>query len=280
MKTLLLAWSVFLLSSLAIGQQDLIKSVGNTTKQKVNAQDFNTTRNNKERGNLMDPKKSQAAPVQAAPPAPAMETEAPAPSEPSGEYQASYTFTGSAVYNMENLKKSPGVQEVEYGFGDQSVQMEFRDQGLSFITDSKNGVTITLDNKNKSAMVMSLQTLEAAMKQQQASKDGAPAVKVTKTGRTRTILGYLCEETLIESGTKKTEVWNSTQTGITVGTAFEKMMQRSMEQFPDEAFSAQGMLMEMTAYDGEGKPEIRMSVISISKEPKVVNIGAYKISKM
>lgn len=280
MKTVLLAFSVFLLSSFVFGQQELIKSIGNNAKEKANAQDFNTTRNNKERGNLMDDKKSrQAAPVPAAaPPAPVMESEVPAPSEPSGEYQAAYTFTGSALYKMEYLQKASAGQEIEYAFGDQSVRMELRNQDQSFITDSKNGVIITLDSKNKTALVMQAKTTEAAMKQQQAGKDEKPAAKVTKTGRTKTILGYTCEEVLIESDNRKTEVWNTRETGIDVGPAFDQTMQRTMDQFPDEAFSGGGMLMEMTAYDTEGKPEIRMSVISLSKEPKVVNVGAYKIT--
>lgn len=282
MKTGLLAFSVFLLTSLAFGQQQLIKSVGNTAKEKANAQDFNTTRNNKERGNLMDNKRSnQAAPAAVPPPAPAMESEAPAPAEPSGEYQSAYTFTSSALYKMENLKKSSGVQEVDYSFADQSVKMEFKEQKLAFITDSKNGVVITLDDQDKSAMVMSLKAMEmAAKQQQQTNEEGRPPVKVTKTGRTKILLGYTCEETLVESDHKKTEVWNTTEAGINAGTTFEKMMQRTWGQFPDEAFSGAGMLMEMTAYDLEGKPDIKMSVVSISKEPKVVNIGAYKITKM
>ena len=46
MKTLLLVFIVFFSSSLVFGQEGLIKSIGSTAKEKANAQDFNTTRNN------------------------------------------------------------------------------------------------------------------------------------------------------------------------------------------------------------------------------------------
>lgn len=201
MKALLLALIVSFLSSVTFGQEGLIKSIGNTAKEKANAQDFNTTRNNKERGNLREEKKSkQAEPAPASAPAPeSSEPAAPVEPEASGEYQASYTFTSSVTYSMENSKKPGESQTINYNFGDQVIKMEAVGQFMSSIIDSKNGVMIMLNEKEKTAMVMSTKAMEAAMKQQQMNQGEKPEAKVTKTGRTKTILGYKCEEVLILS---------------------------------------------------------------------------------
>lgn len=279
MKTLLLALICCSLSSLVFGQSGLIKSVGNTAKEKANAQDFNTTRNNKERGSLMDDKSKskEASPVPASAPMPA-ETATPLETEPSGEYQASYTFTSSVTYKVESAKKPGESQNILYDFGDQVIKME-ANQGMSSIIDSKNGVMIMLNNKEKTATVMSTKAMEAAMQQQQMNQGEKPAAKVTKTGRTKIILGYKCEEVLIESD-KKTEVWITKDAGIDVSNTFANMNKASASQIPNEAFKEGGVLMEMIGYDSAGKLEVKMLVTALSKEVKVSNIGAYKITKL
>ncbi len=275
MKALLLALMVSCLASVGFGQQGLVKSIGNTAKEKVNAQDFNTTRNNKERGNLMDEQKSkEAAPAPASAPA---ESASPAETEPSGDYQASYTFTSSVSYKIESTKNPGESQVIQYDFGDQVIKMSATPD-MSSIIDSKNGVMIMLNNKEKTAMVMSTKAIEAAMKQQM-SQGEKPAAKITKTGRTKTILGYKCEEMLIESD-KKTEVWITKDAGIDVSNTFANMNKTSQSQIPNEAFTEGGMLMEMTGYDTAGKMEVHMLITALSKESKSVNIGSYKITKL
>lgn len=276
MKALLLALIVTCLTFVVSAQQGLVKSIEGTAKERANAKDFNTTRNNKERGNLMDEQKSkEAAPAPASAPA---ESAAPVEAEPSGEYQASYTFTSSVSYKIENGKKPGESQVVNYDFGDQVIKMA-ANPDMSSIVDSKNGVMIMLNNKEKTAMVMSTKAMEAAMKQQQMSQGEKPAAKITKTGRTKTILGYKCEEMLIESD-KKTEVWITKDAGIDVSNTFANMNKTSQSQIPNEAFTQGGMLMEMTGYDAAGKMEVNMLVTSLSKETKTVNIGSYKITKL
>jgi hypothetical protein len=275
MKALLLALIVSCLASVGFGQQGLVKSIGNTAKEKVNAQDFNTTRNNKERGNLMDVQKSgEAAPAPASAPA---ESTSPAETEPSGDYQASYTFTSSVSYKIESAKNPGESQVIDYDFGDQVIKMAATPD-MSSIIDSKNGVMILLNNKEKTAMVMSTKAMEAAMKQQM-NQGNKPAAKITKTGRTKTILGYKCEEMLIETD-KKTEVWITKDAGIDVSNTFANMNKTSPSQIPNEAFTEGGMLMEMTGYDTAGKMEVHMLITALSKESKTVNIGSYKITKL
>lgn len=281
MKALLLVLALSLLSTVVSAQQGLMQNIGNTAKEKVNAQDFNTTRNNKERGNLMDDKKSkEAAPAPASAPAPGAaqpESAEPAPTEPSGEYQASYTFTSSVSYKIESAKKPGESQTIHYDFGDQVLKMA-ANPDMSSIIDSKNGVMIMLNNKEKTAMVMSTKAMEAAMKQQM-NQGEKPAAKITRTGKTKTILGYNCEEMLIESD-KKTEVWITKEAGIDVSNTFASMNKTSPSQIPNEALEQGGMLLEMNGYDAAGKQEMHLVATSLSKESKTVNIGAYKITKL
>ncbi|MNU68934.1 hypothetical protein D3C71_583110 [compost metagenome] len=279
MKAFLLFIVICCTTAISFGQEALIQSVGKTAKEKANAQDFNTTRNNKERGNLRDEKSKSSKESEGAPaPAPgAVQTET--PEEPIGDYQASYTFSSSVTYKMENLKKASETQLVNYSFGDQVLKMEPANQEMSTIVDSKNGVMIMLNHKEKTATVMSTKMMEMAMKQQAANQSSdKPAPKITKTGRTKLILGYKCEEVIIESEIK-IEVWVTTETGIDVSNVFANMAKTTMSQIPGEAFSG-GVLMEMTSFDSEGKAEAHMLMTALSKETKTVNIGAYKITKL
>ncbi|WP_343605427.1 DUF4412 domain-containing protein [Fluviicola sp.] len=282
MKALLLFAAICYSVTGAYGQE-LLKSIGNTAKEKANAQDFNTTRNNKERGNLQQEKNRSLKESESAPaPAPGAGAAQPeSPVEPSGDYQASYTFSSSVTYRIESPKKANETQEIHYSFGNQVIKMEAANQDMSSIIDSKNGVMILLNNKDKTATVMSTKMMEMAMKQQAMNQNQGsekPAAKVTKTGRTKTILGYKCEEIIIESD-KKTEAWVTSEAGIDVSNIFANMAKTPMSQVPSEAFSG-GVLMEMTSYDAEGKAEMHMLMTALSKETKIINIGSYKITKL
>lgn len=279
MKALLLVMIGCFFSVIVLGQEGLIKSIGNTAKEKANAQDFNTTRNNKERGNNLKDDKMKSKEASPAPASAPAESATPVETEPSGEYQASYTFTSSVTYKIESIKKPGESQNINYNFGDQAIKMEAVGQDMSSIIDSKNGVMIMLNNKEKTAMVMSTKAMETAMKQQQMNQGEKPAAKVTRTGRTKTILGYKCEEILIESD-KKMEVWITKDAGIDVSNTFANMNKTSASQIPDEAFSEGGMMMEMNSYDAAGKAEMHMVMTALSKESSTVNIGAYKITKL
>lgn len=284
MKALLFFVVFCCTAGFSVGQNGLIQTVGKTAKEKANAQDFNTTRNNKERGNLRE-EKARPAQESEAVPAPAPGAAQPEPVQPESaeepvlDYQASYMFKSSVIYQIEDLKKAGEALVVNYSFGDQVIKMDPANQEMSIITDSKNAVMIMLNHKDKTATVMSANMMEAAMKQQASNQNtGKPAAKITKTGKTKMILGYKCEEMIIES-TVKIEVWVTTETGIDISNAFVNMAKTSMSQIPDEAFSG-GVLMEMTSYTAEGKAETHMLMTALSKETKTVNIGAYKITKL
>lgn len=280
MKALLLFVAIWYSISGAFGQE-LIKSIGNTAKEKANARDFNTTRNNKERSNLQQEKNRSLKESESAPaPAPGAGTvQAETPAEPSGDYQASYTFSSSVTYRIEMPKKEHVPQDIQYSFGEQVIKMQVANQDMSSIIDSKNGVMIMLNNKDKTATVMSTRMMEMAMKQQAMNQGSEkPAAKITKTGRTKIILGYKCEEIIIETD-KKTEAWVTSEAGIDVSNVFTSMAKNAMSQVPPEAFSG-GVLMEMTAYDAQGNAEMHMLMTILSKETSVVNIGSYKITKL
>lgn len=279
MKALLLFVVICCTTGISFGQQGLIQAVGKTAKEKANAQDFNTTRNNKERGNLREEKPRSSGESEAVPaPAPgAVQTES--SEEPMGDYQASYTFSSNVTYHIEGLKKAGEAMVVNYSFGDQVIKMDPANQEISTIIDSKNEVMILLNHQQKTATVMSTKMMEMAMKQQATNQNtDKPAAKITKTGRTKTILGYKCEEIIIESDSK-IEVWVTSETGIDISNVFASMAKATMLQIPGEAISG-GVLMEMTSYNAEGKAETHMLMTALSKESKTVNIGAYKITKL
>lgn len=281
MKSILLLVVSGLLTGLSFSQENLIKSLKGKSKEKLEAQDFNTTRSNKERGNLQDDrskKSSEETPGAPASPAPASpDTMASSPVT----YETTYIFDVNCTYQIDVKEEGSKSQTITYLFGKDAFKADVA-EGTSMIWDSKNKVMITIMEAQKSAMVMSTDRVEAMMNQKSAKSTGHESsnAKITRTGKTKVILGYTCEEVLIESDEHKTQLWVAKDTGVNITEAFASYFSKSMKGASDSDAMAGGILMEMTAYDKQGKETMHMLMTALSKEMVKFFLGAYKITTL
>lgn len=282
MKSTLLLVVSGMMTGLSFSQEQVLKSLTEKSKEKLEAQDFNTTRSNKERGNLQDDRSKKS--MEEAPGAPAPKPQAAAPDTVATSavaYETTYVFDVSCTYRIDVKEGANKPQTITYLFGKDAFKADVA-EGTSMIWDSKNKVMITIMEAQKMAMVMSTDRVEAMMNQKTGKGSGQEDrdVKVTRTGKTKVILGYTCEEMVIESDGHKTQLWLAKNTGVNITEAFATYFSKSMEGAYDSDATAGSVLMEMTAYDKHGKETTHMLMTALSKTTVKFFLGAYKITTL
>lgn len=284
MKKFYFIISCFFITSAS--QAQILNQIGGKAKEKLNAQDFNTTRSNRERGMGLAPEQKQSSKEQAPNPAPA-----PAPSESQPEenmesgssYESVYKFNVDFVYKFEKIEKNTESFNIHYAFGDNCVKMEYlgddAKKSMTSILDSKNNSMIMIDKTNNTATIMPKKYFEMAQSHQAEKAGDTPKGKVTKTGRTKIILGYTCYEYLIESSSK-TEVWITNDANVNINDAFLEISKNYASSFPDDARASGGLMMEMFGYDKDGKQSMHLIMTELNKKESSLNLGTYKITEM
>lgn len=137
-------------------------------------------------------------------------------SQSSVKYEDSYTFSQKVRMKFTDTNKGKSKTNfTTYYVGKESLMMDIVDENSNVIIDTKNKSLITLDEKNKKASALSTAFSDNMVKNYMNKQTTDPAkesnVKVSKTGNTRTILGYTCYEYLITDTDRKyeTRMWVS-----------------------------------------------------------------------
>jgi hypothetical protein len=280
--TALFCFILFTLSA----QNGVLKTIGGAAKNKVEQQDFNSTRSNKERLNG-DRKRSSAAPApgSAAPSESAApdSTAAPAPETPpvtpsvfgTTKYNDSYTFEQQLTYETEDLGDSKDNKEtITYFYSDGAIMSKVGDQQTTILMDFGNESMISFDEENKTATAMSTRwASKMAAKQVEKQSDGTT---VTKTGNTKQILGYNCEEYIIEGKTKSV-CWITSEIHLDYARTMAAISKGNPDTKADE-FSAQGLMMEVTTYDKKGNPDTHMILTEFKEETLVKLLSGYTVT--
>ncbi|MCU4176066.1 DUF4412 domain-containing protein [Carboxylicivirga sp. N1Y90] len=151
-------------------------------------------------------------------------------SEPA-TFEDSYTFQSSITMNMktyskEGTLKSDGVMKIYANAGDKSFAYEFVSGELESKTKNDKGIII-MDFKNEASIILSDDNgkktgvvyggngfMDASSWEDEESNDVFDEGEVeeynphlTKTGRTKTILGYKCEEYRYEDENSEANSW-------------------------------------------------------------------------
>lgn len=254
-------------------QENALKTIGGAAKKKVEAQDFNTTRNNRE--NLNSNKKaskSSEAPAAAPPPAPADSAQGTGTT-----YDSKYTFTASFVYLIEGEQGKSESQSITYYIGENVFKANVNSE-MSMIMDSKNNAMISISEESKTAVVMSLDRMNA-MTTQPTKETEKSEITLTKTGRTKQILGYTCEEYVSVSKEGKTIYWIAPNTGVNLSESFISLMSKQTNA-SQSMNTGGGLLMEMTSLDSSNKQKSHLLMTSLNKEVQQFFLGAYKITSL
>ncbi len=210
-----------------------------------------------------------------------------------------YTFTKKIRYHIiSNSEEKQGSMDytlwlnTEKGytggelsnFKDESGKSENEDMSILTIMDNEHEAMIMLMPEQKMATVISTATPEGMednmVQVEEVDDDSDVDVSMMKTGRTKKILGYTCEEYEITTSDSESSIWVTNEIEDYNDALLKSMKDDSpfilMEGFGD----LEGMVMEMTARTTEDKTgeevTMVMKVVEISDEPVKFNMGDYQ----
>lgn len=208
--------------------------------------------------------------------------------------EETYTFPLSITMHTTSYKDNEKKKEadVKYyisaaqnavGFkGEEETGKKKKDASF-IIYDHKNHSMVMLDEKEKTGMAMNLNAFmsgEAIKKRDEGKTEPVKSdVKCNKTGKTKTILGYKCEEYVCidEDRNRRNELW--------ITTKFSPGLSKASANNPWGAYfqSAEklgGMMMEGIFYKNE-HIESSMLVTEINEKADVqVKLVDYKMNEM
>lgn len=282
MKTLVTLITFLAFTGLVNAQ--VLESIKGTAKGKLQSQDFNTGRSNKEKTGLTN-KKSESSPAVPASSAPEPSTES-ADSASTGmpasgtlNYKKEYSFDMKVAYDITNMKKSE-TTNMAYSYSDEAMYTVMSTGQSSMINDFVNEVMITIDEKSKSATVMSSSfSNRMAGKMMDNHNEKAGKTTITKTGETKQILGKNCEKYIAtsEDGTK-IDMWITTDIVIDNAKIAASLMQYSKTAQPEGDYPANGTTMEFTSYNKKGEAETHMIMTEFSETAFTKNLNEYRVT--
>lgn len=207
-----------------------------------------------------------------------------------------YSFNTNVVYQMNFISDNkPTTIDYSMWFSDNENYMasemkniksektndEQMPNGMITIIDDKNQAMIVIMEEQKIAQIISMSKIkEIAIEEEgEISKTSIP--KINKTGKSKKILGYHCEEfsTLTEDG--KMSFWITQDLKFYQKNMFLNMSKslggNEFQNIPD---AAQGFMMEMH-YENKSKNEKgSMVVTGISKNIKTINTKDYQMMNL
>ncbi len=274
MKILLLLIAISISSVALHAQKGLLKTIGGAARNKVEQQDFNSTRTNKEKLDDNDRPRSAPAPSPASEAEPAVDSTAQTPIAPQSGYDQSYTFSQKITYEMEDLKKAKGEKvSMTHLYSDNAIMSVTGEAQMNIIFDFTHESMIMLNEKEMTAIVMSTTSPMAAAMNKQTEEAGTPTI--VKTGKTKKILGYNCVEYLITDEKHTSNCWITNEIGIDGAKAAKAM---GVPQTAAEGGT--GIMMEFTSFDKKGTPEMHMIMTEYKEESTTKSLSGYAVTAM
>jgi hypothetical protein len=188
-----------------------------------------------------------------------------------------YKFSSSATYQMTSGRNDKPMtikyyySSSEDGLIGTEMNVDARSKTRS-VADFKNKAMIMMMDEQKMVMSMSIDFDKAVAEANNEGKFSTP----TKTGRTKTILGYNCEEWVSESSDMKTLFWITNKAPF-AATSFYKYLQDSYRKqrimIPS---SMSGFPMEMEGISKDGKKNFKSTCVAIDSNTTVFSTAGYK----
>ena len=144
------------------------------------------------------------------------------------------------------------------------------------ISDFDNEAAITFDEKNKTATVFS--TRWATQMAEKYAKESE--FVITKTGQTKQILGYTCEEYIVQDKKNKYVQWVTSDIKIDYSKAMAAMVKNMNIKVDGTDISRQTLLMEMTSYNKKGEAELHMILTEYKEEQTTKSLAGYSVSAL
>ena len=209
----------------------------------------------------------------------------------------SYQFDTNVLYTMEfSSNDENSVVDYSMWFSDnhsymatqvssmQSGSKESQEMPASVLSviDEKNKAMIILMEEQKIAQVISMEKIKGISDAENSSEGLDPSFEaVKKTGKSKKILGYDCEEFSSENADSKFTFWVTQDLDVYQKNMFFNMSKslggNSFQNIPQEA---KGLLMEMNFEHKTKNENGKMVVKEIRKESKSINTDGYQFMNL
>ncbi len=211
-----------------------------------------------------------------------------------------YNFNNNVTYKMTIISNNkPSSIDYSMWFSDNKNYMatemkninteDSKNQNGSMevltILDEKNQAMIMIMAKQKMAQIISMDKIKNIEIEEDAQNIDTSVPTIKKTGRSKKILGYNCEEFITQTDEGKVTFWITQDVRLYQKNMFLNLSKSlGGNQFDKIPETAKGFMMEMFFEDtsnGENHGDkSSMIVISISKKTKVINIKDYQIMNL
>ena len=147
------------------------------------------------------------------------------------------------------------------------------------ILDDNNQAMIILMQEQKMVQMISMEKMkDVAEKENQVEKTETEFESIRTTGRTKTILGYLCEEFESQNDTNKFSFWVTKELSLFQKNMFFNMSKslggKTFDAIPEDA---QGLMMEMIFEDSSSKQKGQMKVMEIESIDTKIIMADYQV---
>lgn len=206
------------------------------------------------------------------------------------EFKSDYTFDGYIQMELTTTRKD-GKQSEKILFDSyldkvgSTYAMSFSQEGtpMSIIFDKENSSLLLLTEAegNKMGMVMAVNAdAIKALSQGSGEDSDLGSIESLKTGKSKTIHGYTCEEYLVEEGSSVTHVWASEKLGKDLGEETLSSQQAFGGVFTQAVF-VNGMVMEFQSVDKESGEKNTMTITNLQlNSSHTISTSAYNVMSM
>lgn len=205
----------------------------------------------------------------------------------------SYSFTTEVIYEMVSYDKgkltsmeyaillNPGKEYMATKMGamTQDGKKTKMPMDMTTIMDFQNNAMIMIMEQQKMANIMSMDELSDMAENEETMEEAT----ITKTGQTKKILGYRCEEYKMTSADMEGNIWIAPKVEA-YDQSFLKHLGNSAFTNKTELMELKGLMMEMEITvkpDKKNKStDMKMNIISFEEKEKEIVMSNYKSLNM
>jgi hypothetical protein len=209
--------------------------------------------------------------------------------------EESYAFDTQVTYKLTTISNDkPTVVDYEMWFPENAGYMatkvknspdsDTKDMPSSMLSilDDKNQAMVIIMEEQKIAQLLSMNKIKDMAEEEEMTESGSSEFKsIQKTGKSKKILGYDCEEFSSQNENNKFSFWVTKDLEL-----FQKNMFFNISQslggktFDDIPESAKGFMMEMHFENLSNKEKGSMTVVDIEKTQKIILMNEYQLMSL
>lgn len=174
------------------------------------------------------------------------------------------TFEGVIAFSVTGPQESRTMQYYTKG---ETVRIEFEQMPgmtMAVVANSKTGAAFVLMTENKMYMEMNLKDMPAP---EGSQKD----IDFRKTGKTRNIVGYPCEQVMMKQDNAEVEMWVTKGLGTFISNFNTGPKSPAMKKIESE-LTSKGYFPLLMISKSAGQGEFRMEALSVTKKQLSKNL--------